>query len=180
MEKRADNNVVIIKQGSVMEHDVEKMLFGAPQYMRATTIEIENKESHPIVVEIDTSNVSIYDTETLAHTLSKEAMECSDKKKLVMGHNFTRGFISSLAVSFALSWPGIANRILHKEALNMPFIRWGYLLLPSIAALGLGYYICKSINASRANILESEEELLFEQHRQMFEHIILSFDDNIL
>ena len=176
IEKIADNDVAIIKQGSLMDQDFEKILCGAPPTMRATTVLIENKTNKPLIVEIDRSNLSIYDTEDLAHICSKEALLNSSKNKYAFGYSAARNVIQISTGIAALAWAGFVNARWQPYA-GDALARLGWTWVPAIAIFALGSHINHNVSASQTDVLESEEELFFEQFRQMFERTILSFDD---
>jgi hypothetical protein len=176
IEKIADNDIALIKQGSLIDQDTKKILYGAPPAMRTTTIVIENKTSKPLIVEIDRSNLSIYDTEDLAHICSKEALLNSSKNKYVFGYSVARNVIQISTGMAALAWAGFVSARWQSYA-GDGLARLGWTWLPAIAIFALGSYINHNVSASQTDTLESEKELFFEQFKQMFEGTILSFDD---
>ena len=180
-----------VEQGEITGKDLEYSLNGDPTEVLGVGVHIENKSKKPVVIEIERTNVGTYDAEDLALLFSKIALENPRIKELTIGHDISQaltiGITGALSAATAYGVFRELQRTAREQAdrfENHPSFNnnWTFSIisiLTTIPLIAIGSYVYGAINAEKTNIIESEQERLIEQFRQMFEPAILAFDDCI-
>ena len=187
IDKVIDNEVTKIEQAQISTKDIDTALNGCPDHMVATALRIKNKTNKPLIIEINHTNVGTYDAEDLALAFSKIGLNNPRIKELTVGHDISRGLtigitgILSGAVAYGLFQEIKTHLSSHADKIHPPsnWLLAGISLLATLPIIALGAYVYSAINADRDDIVESEQERLIDQFRQMFESAVLAFEDCI-
>lgn len=182
--KVLDDSVLTIKQGLISQENIESSLNEAPNHVLGTTLHIENKTNQSVMLEIERTNVAVYDTEDLALMFSKVGLKDPLMKELTLSHDIAQGFTIGIAggltafTAYELfqtlknSTRNTATNIFGMQISTTWLLGIATVLIPMI-----GSYVYKAISADKTNIIESEEERLIDQFRLLFSSNALSFDD---
>lgn len=188
--KIVDDNTLRIKQGHITDENITAALNDTPPHLLGTALQIENKTNKPVILEIERTNVTTYDTEDLALMFSKIALQDPRMQELTIGHTISQGLTIGITSGICATWAycifkELKDAAIHGRELSgmrIPNNNWVIgiaAVLATIPIARIGSYVYKAISAEKTNIIESEEERLIDQFRLMFTPITLSFDDSI-